>query len=244
MRELRCCGIIPRLELRVSALSQSEGITSLEEQMADQLKLVLEERSVVGKNVKKLRRAGILPATVYGKGVGPFNVQLDAREFGNLYRHAGRTRLIEVTIPGQLSQSVFIHSLQRHPVSRAIIHVDFHAVDLKTDLVVEVPIHFVGEPALVKSNDATLNHAISSLEIRALPLDIPSAIEVDVSKLEGFDASIHVRDLVAPPRTTIMTPADELVANLVPVRDTAAAPVEEAPAEPELVRERRDADEA
>lgn len=212
--------------------------------MADQLKLALETRSVVGKNVKKLRRDGILPATVYGKGVGPFNVQLSAREFSDLYRHAGRTRLIDVTIPGQANQSVFIHSLQRHPVNRSIIHVDFHAVNLREDIIVDVPIHFVGEPALVKSNDATVNLAISTLEIRALPLDIPNSIEVDLNVLTGFDVSIHVRDIAAPARTTIVTSADELVANLVPVREVVeTAEAEAAPAEPELVRERRDEDE-
>src|SRR5689334_22131375 len=93
--------------------------------MADRLKLELENRTLTGKKVNRLRREGILPATVYGKGVGPFIVQLDTRTFSNTYRQAGRTGLIDLAIPEQSGISAFVHTLQRHPVTRAIQHVDF-----------------------------------------------------------------------------------------------------------------------
>src|SRR5688500_6018031 len=94
---------------------QLKGATS---PMADKITLALDQRTVTGKKVSRLRRTGILPATVYGKGVGPFTVQLDARTFTDLLRRAGRTTLVELEIPGQKPQSAFIHALQRHPVSR------------------------------------------------------------------------------------------------------------------------------
>src|ERR1700752_578735 len=93
--------------------------------MADRIKVELENRTLTGKKVNRLRREGILPATVYGKGVGPFTVQLSARGFNDVYRHIGRTALVDLAIPGQKPQSAFIHSLQRHPVTRAILHADF-----------------------------------------------------------------------------------------------------------------------
>src|SRR5262245_44390934 len=104
--------------------------------MADRIKVTLESRTVIGKKVNRLRREGLIPATVYGKGVGPFAVQLNARAFSDLHRHVGRTTLLDLDIPGQKAQSAFIHSLQRHPVTRAILHADFLVVDLRTEITV------------------------------------------------------------------------------------------------------------
>lgn len=194
---------------------------------------------MVGKKVKQLRRQGILPATVYGKGVGPFAVQVDVRTFQDLYRKSGRTTLIDLGIPGQGAISAFIHALQRHPVGRHIIHVDFHAVDLKTNVTVSVPVHLVGSSPLVTRGDAILNQSLNSVSVTALPTEIPSHIDYDISVLDSFDKSVYVRDLVLPENVAIATDGDELVANLSQPRPEEAADVtEETPAEPELVRDR------
>ncbi|HEU5098716.1 MAG TPA: 50S ribosomal protein L25, partial [Roseiflexaceae bacterium] len=199
------------------------------------------------KKVNRLRRAGILPATVYGKGVGPFTVQLNARGFSDAYRRAGRTTLVDVSIPGEKGQSVFIHSLQRHPVTRTILHVDFLAVDLKTEITVEVPIHITGESELVNRGDATLNQVLNTLDVRALPTELPPYIEVDISELDSFDKSIHVRDIPALEKGEIVTDADELIVSLTqsrPAEEEEAVEEEtEAAAEPELVREKREDEE-
>ena len=212
--------------------------------MTDKASLALENRTVLGKKVKQLRREGILPATVYGKGVGSFAVQLNARTFSDFYRHAGRTTLVELEIPGQGQLSEFIHALQRHPVSRAIIHVDFLVVDLLTEITVEVPIHIVGASPLVERGDAILNQVLTTLPVRALPAELPHAINVDISGLDSFDKSIYVRDITLPGKGAIETDADELVVSLSTSRAAEAEAVEEAveetQAEPELVREKRE----
>jgi large subunit ribosomal protein L25 len=215
--------------------------------MADKITLALENRTVIGKKVNRLRRAGILPATVYGKGVGPFSVQMDARTFSNIYRHAGRTSLIELQIPGQPLQSAFVHALQRHPVSRAIIHVDLRVVDLLIEITVAVPIHIVGVSGLVERGDATLNQVLTTLDVRALPADLPPHIEVDISSLDSFDKSIHVRDIQLPSAGVIETPEDELVVSLNasrPEEEVEEVEAVESPSEPSLVREKRDEDDA
>jgi large subunit ribosomal protein L25 len=215
--------------------------------MADKITLSLEQRTLTGKKVNRLRRAGILPATVYGKGVGPFTVQLDARTFSDLLRRAGRTTLVEIEIPGQKMQSAFIHALQRHPVTRAILHADFLAVDLLAEITVEVPIHIVGESDLVERGNAILNQMLNSVDVRALPANLPHAIDIDISGLDGFDKSIRVRDIVVPETWRIETDADELVVSLSPSRAEEVVAEEEttegAPSEPELVREKREEDE-
>jgi len=213
--------------------------------MADRIKLDLADRTVTGKKVNRLRREGLLPATVYGKGVGPFTVQLNARTFSDAYRRAGRTGLIDLAIPGQSAVSVFVNTLQRHPVTRAIQHVDFLAVDLRVEVTVEVPLHIVGEPELVRRGDAILNQPLTALAVHALPADIPQFIEVDISGLDSMDKSIHVSDITLTSKGTIVTPADELVVSLTPARVEEEEVVEEEAeeAEPELVREEREEEE-
>lgn len=208
--------------------------------MADRVKLAFENRTLLGKKVNRLRRNGILPATIYGKGVGPFSVQLNARTFADAYRHAGRTGLIDASIPGQKGVSAFVHSLQRHPVTRAILHVDFLAVDLLVEVTVEVPVHIVGESELVRRGDALLNQVLTSVSVRALPTDIPSVIEVDISALDSMEKSIHVGDIKLE-KGEIAAAADELVVSLTAARPEEAEDVA-ATAEPELVREDRDED--
>ena len=215
--------------------------------MADKIRLALETRTLTGKKVNRLRREGILPATVYGKGVGPFAVQVNARTFSDTLRQAGRTILVELDIPGQKPVSAFIHALQRHPVTRTIIHADFRAVDLLIEITVAIPIHVVGESELVERGDALLNQVLTTVDVRALPAELPPALEVDISGLDSFDKAIYVRDIKLAGKGTIETPEDEMVVSLTPARvqeeEEEVVEVEETPAEPELVREKREDEE-
>lgn len=203
--------------------------------------LDVELRTVLGKKVKRLRRDGLLPATVYGKGISPISIQINDRTFNQTYRQVGRSALVELNIPNQPAQSAFVHAVQRHPVSRAIIHVDFRVVDLRVEITVDVPITFVGESPLVERGDAVLNAVANSLAVRALPARLPQHINVDLSVLDELDKSIHVRDLAPSADYAIQTDPDELLVSLAVARtaeDEAAS--EEASAEPELIREERD----
>ncbi len=214
--------------------------------MSETFTLSLEPRLVLGKKVKRLRRSGLLPATVYGKGVEPIAVQVDVRSFQAIYRRAGRTSLIELHIAGHPPLTAFIHALQRHPVTRNIIHADFRAVDLRQEVEVAIPLHIEGKSPLVESGEAVLNQVLSAVEIRALPTAIPAHLTVDISMLDSFDKSIHARDLTLPHGVTLVTPGDELVVGLAHTRAAESEEEEaaaETPAEPELVRERRESKE-
>jgi large subunit ribosomal protein L25 len=212
--------------------------------MSENFSLDVQLRTVRGKKVKYLRNQGLLPATVYGKGVDPVSIQVDGKTFYNLYRKAGQTSLIEIVIPGQRKKlSTFVHDVQRHPVTRSIIHADFRAVDLKVALTAEVPINLIGTSPLVERGDAVLNQSLNQIEVHALPANIPSYIEVDVSGLDSFDKNIHVSDLPAGDDYEIVTSEEELVVSLSQVRAAVEEEEEEeaAPAEPELVREESEA---
>jgi large subunit ribosomal protein L25 len=209
--------------------------------MSESFSLDVQLRTVRGKKVKYLRNQGLLPATVYGKGVDPVSIQVDGKTFFNLYRKAGQTSLIEITIPGQRKTlSTFVHDIQRHPVTRSIIHADLRAVDLKVAINAEVPINLIGTSPLVERGDAVLNQSLGQLEVHALPANIPSYIEVDVSDLDSFDKNIHVSNLPRGADYEIITSDEEVIVSLSQVRAAAAEEEEEeeaAPAEPELVHE-------
>jgi large subunit ribosomal protein L25 len=211
--------------------------------MAVQHVIEAKKRAITGKKVKRLRRDGLIPATVYGKGFTPVSIQVDDRAFNLTFRKAGRTSLIDLMIDGAQT-SVFVQDVQRHPLSRGIIHIDFKVVDLKVAMQVEVPVVAVGESPLVARGDALLNHALNVVMVEALPADIPQHIEVDVSGLDDFDKSIHAGDIKAEGKYKILTAADTVVLSLTTTRGAAEEPADEAtPAEPELIRKPRADDE-
>lgn len=202
--------------------------------MAIELNLI--KRTVTGKKVNNLRKTGVLPATVYGKHLAPITVQTEARAFAPVMKAAGKTSLVTLNIAGEEPIAAFIHSFQRHPVSRAIIHVDFHAVDMSETVEVDVPVHMKGVSPLVVRGDALFNN-VTTLRVRALPGNLPTEIVVDVSGLDMFDKAIRVSDIKLIGGAVILGLADDLVVGLAVVNRGEVVATANA-AEPELVRTR------
>jgi len=184
------------------------------------LELTLDPREAQGKANKRLRRDGIVPGVVYGKGEGSTNVQVDAKTFETLYRAAGRTSVVKFRLPGaSRATSGFIKSVQRHPLSGQAIHVDYYLVNLKVEMEVDVPLVFTGEAPAVEATGGTLLHNLSSVHVKALPNDIPHEITVDVSVLTSLDVAIHVKDLsLNRDLVHVLTDGETLVATVVPPR--------------------------
>lgn len=184
------------------------------------LELTLDSRDAYGKANKRLRRDGIVPGVVYGKGQDSVPVQVDAKTFETLYKAAGRTSVVKFHLPGaSRATSGLIKSVQRHPLSGRAIHVDYFLVNLKQEMEVEVPLAFTGEAPAVAETGGTLLHNLSNVRVKALPTDIPHEITVDVSVLKSLDVAIHVRDLnLNRDLVTVVTDGDALVATVVPPR--------------------------
>lgn len=184
------------------------------------LELTLDAREAQGKANKRLRREGIVPGVVYGKGEGSTNVQVDAKTFETLYRAAGRTSVVKFRLPGaSRATSGLIRSVQRHPLSGQAIHVDYFLVNLKVEMEVDVPLVFTGEAPAVEETGGTLLHNLSSVRVKALPNDIPHEITVNVSTLTSLDVAIHVADLnLNRDLVHIVTDGETLVATVVPPR--------------------------
>jgi large subunit ribosomal protein L25 len=184
------------------------------------LELTLDAREAQGKANKRLRRSGIVPGVVYGKGEGSTNVQVEAKTFETLYRAAGRTSVVKFSLPGdRQATSGFIKSVQRHPLSGQAIHVDYYLVNLNVEMEVDIPLVFFGEAPAVEATGGTLLHNLSSVRVKALPADIPHQIDVNVSTLVSLDVAIHVRELnLNRDLVQVLTDGETLVATVVPPR--------------------------
>jgi large subunit ribosomal protein L25 len=178
-------------------------------------------RTVTGKQVRRLRREGLIPGIVYGPVVeGTVQVMVDRREFMKFYQAHGHSTLIDLQWDGGV-ESVFIREVQVDPVRRDPLHIDFFAPNLRRVIRAMVP--------LVLHNAASSSQAIftelrTDIEVEALPARIPAQLDVDVSGLENVGDALHARDLIIPAGVELVTDGDELIAQMAPA---ALAEVEE-----------------
>lgn len=170
-------------------------------------------RTILGKKVRSLRVGGELPATVYGKSTKPVTITIALSDFNNIYGEAGETGLIELTVDKHV-HPVLIHTVQLHPVTRAVLHVEFHEVDLKEKVHADVPVECEGEPQAIKDRLGVLLTLIDHIEVEALPTHLPEKITIDISHLAAVDEQVTVQNLVIPPDVTVLTDPTVIVAKI------------------------------
>lgn len=193
--------------------------------MSTRPQLSADPREALGKKVASLRREGVLPAVVYGHGHESEPIQIDAKGFDELRRHAGRNALVDLKVGGGRARPVLLHAVQEHPVTRRALHADFLIVRMTEEMTVDVPVATMGESVAIEKMGGTLLHLRDTVQVRALPGDLPSSLELDISSLSSFDATLHVSDLQAPDKVTILTDPGE------PLARVQAPRVEEEPVE-------------
>jgi large subunit ribosomal protein L25 len=176
--------------------------------------LAAEHREVTGKAVSRLRRAGRLPAVVYGRGQDSTNVSVDTHEFEQLRRHTGPNALVDLSIDGKKAQPVLINGVQVHPVNRRALHLDLFLVRMTEEMTVDVPLVPVGESLAITQLGGTLLHVTDTVKVRALPDRLPQSIAYSIESLVDFDATLHVRDLTVPDDVTLLADDDEIVAKV------------------------------
>lgn len=192
--------------------------------------LAAEHRDITGKAVAHLRRAGRLPAVVYGHHVESSNVSVDTHDFEQLRRHAGPNALIDLSVDGKQAKPVLINQVQVHPVNRRPLHADLFLVRMTEELTVDVPLVAIGESTAVTLAGGTLLHPTETVKVRALPDHLPQSIEYSIAGLVDFDGTVHVRDLVVPSDVTLLTDGDEIIAKVQAPRVEEAVVVGEAEA--------------
>jgi large subunit ribosomal protein L25 len=183
----------------------------------ERVALDAKRRDGLGTNhVRRLRRNGLIPGIVYGRGRAPVPVVVDGKALRTaLHTPAGMNVLIDLTIANgdRGSATVMVKDLQRDIFRRDITHVDFFAIDLAHTVEARVPISFLGQAAGIADGGVFEVH-LREIVVECLPTQIPKQIQVDISAL-GVGDSIHVRDLAVPSDVTIATPPEEVVATVV-----------------------------
>ncbi len=177
-----------------------------------------EPREVIGKKVSTLRRQGILPAVVYGAGRESQNIQLDAREFDVLRRTTTKNTLVDLKVGKARATPVLLQGIHEHPVRRNPMHVDFQVVSMTEAITIDVPVNYMGDSTAADKLGGTLLHLRESVSISALATALPSAIDLDITPLDSFEAVLHVSDLIVPEGTTILTDPSEPLARVQPPR--------------------------
>ena len=174
---------------------------------------------------RQLRARGQVPAVIYGHGREPMSLSLNARDLDKLLGHIqAESTVIEVTVEGHTAKTL-IREIQRHPIKRQILHVDFQALVAGEKVVVSIPIVLIGTAEGVKLEGGVLEQPLRELEIEVDPSNIPDHVELDVTNMMIGD-SLHVSDLKVPEGVEIQDDPETSVAVLAAPR----AVIEETPA--------------
>lgn len=178
-----------------------------------EITLDVKARTETGKGpASRYRAAGLVPAVFYGPSVEAASLLVDAKQMSQALRtEAGGNVLITLKVDGQ-SRLTVPREVQRHPIRGDILHVDFVNVSRTQKLTALVPVHLVGEAQGVKVGGVIEQH-VHELQVEAIPTDVPSAIEVDVSGLAIGDG-LHVRDLEVPAGVEVLSLGDDLLVSV------------------------------
>jgi large subunit ribosomal protein L25 len=177
--------------------------------------LPVETREVTGKKVAVLRRSGILPGNVYGKGLESVSIQVNTDAMEKTLKVATANEVLDLKIGGEKeTRPVVIQKVQRHPLTSSVLHAEFYQVSLTHTMHAEVPLVVIGTSEAIETYNGVLMTALESLSVEALPLDLPPRIEVDITPLVELEQSLHVRDLPIPANVTVLTDMDIMVVKI------------------------------
>ncbi len=168
------------------------------------------------RNIKEsldgLRAGGLLPAVFYGSGNESTPISVDSKEFDKVYDEAGESQTITLDVEGKKVDAL-VHQVDRHPMSNTPIHVDFLVIDTSKPIEVAVPLEFVGISEAEKAG-GIITKTLHEVEVKALPANVPSEIEVDLSLLVDNDSVITLADLKLPENVEVVNELEKVVASI------------------------------
>lgn len=176
------------------------------------LSLNVQLRDSKKEKTRALRRKGLVPAILYGKGIKNICLKLDRKEFESVYQQAGESSLVNLKIPEKKKEiPVLIYDVAYDALSGEVSHIDFYHPSQHQKVKVEVPLEFIGESQVVERGEGVLVKEIQAIEVRGEPQRLPRTIKVDISLLKDFEDKILVRDLGFPEGVEIMRDPEEVV---------------------------------
>ena len=166
--------------------------------MGDKITLTLDERELHGKKVAKLRKEGLVPGVVYGPGTDPISVQVDNNVLVKVYSAAGKHAPVHLSI-GSKKKIAMIKDVEIDPVKHRVQHVSFHAVNQNDPVEAEIPVRLKGEgESEAEKAGLLILQNIEHLQVKALPMDLPDVLEVDITGMKVAGDRVTVGDIVLP----------------------------------------------
>jgi large subunit ribosomal protein L25 len=194
--------------------------------------------------VKKLRTAGRVPATIYGRQAAPQNLEVGFDDITDLLHHSvSENLLVDLSVENdaRAKRLALVQEVQHHPLNGKVLHVDLHEVAENEKVTVSVPVETVGEAAGVKTGGGTLEHVLFKLKVRCLPKDLPEQILIDVSALE-IGKAVHIGEIAAPAGVEILGDKSRAVVAVAAPRaeEEVAATAAPAAGDVEMLKEKKE----
>lgn len=203
-------------------------------QKSGSLTLNVTLRTAVGKQVKKLRKSGTLPANIYGADFKSTSISVPYSDFAKAYKQVRATGIVYLSLDSQNIPTMIKH-IQRHPLDSTVMHVDFRKVDLSKKVVAEVPVKTIGISEAVSQKGGVLLTQASTLSVEALPQDVPQVLEVDISILKEIGTDIKVKDLVKSDKYTVTADFEKVIVSVTAHKEESIIAETTAAAAPEVL---------
>ncbi len=204
-----------------------------------------EKRTVKGKQVSQLRRAGILPGVIYGHHVGTQAIQMDRHTVSLQMANITPTTLVTVDVAGDKIKA-FVRDRQRDVLHGVLTHLDFLAVSMTEKMRAAVELELTGTAPVLDNPIYLLNHSLNVIEIECFPQDMPERILVDVSGIKTADDTITIADLQLGDKVAILTDHAEVIVSVghIAAEEVEASAVEASSTEPEVMEKGKKTEEA
>jgi large subunit ribosomal protein L25 len=185
------------------------------------MELIVNNRTVIGKKVNRIRKEGLVPGIVYGRHLkSPLAVQFDKIAFIKTYRATGVSTPVDLT--GDQKELVLIHHVETDPVTDVVIHVDFLAVRADEKVRASVAISVTGIAPVEKDGIGKVQLVKDHVTVEALPRDLPHDIKLDLSNMFTLQDGIFVSDLQLGDKVTIIDDQDQPVVAVVQLQQEEA----------------------
>lgn len=180
--------------------------------MSEDISLKLEERTVIGKQVRQLRRDGLIPAVIHDHGKPSLHVMGSYPDVYKVYRQAGKHHTIKISVGGK-EYTALIKTTAFEPRKHLLSHVVFGAVDANETVTAEIPIRLTDDIPAERASLLVI-HQLESVEVESLPKDLPNEIVVDASSLVEVGDKLSVSDIIAPAGVVIITELEHAIATV------------------------------
>lgn len=167
-------------------------------------------RKELGKKTKALRRAGFLPAVLYGENVPSRPIAVSYQDFERTYRETGESTLLKLELEDK-PFNVLIYDIEKEALSGKLLHADFYAVRMDKEIKTKIPIEFLGESPAVKNEGGILIKVLQEVEIEALPQNLPHGLKIDLTGLSSIGTRLFIKDILLPKEIRVIANSDEVV---------------------------------